>query len=1398
MPSLQSGQPRIINSRQGAFSLEAQFLGTNHIRNNRYGIPVVDIRIMIEPGNVDDPEILFSAAIENAYALAITTVGGTSEPHTDQIRVLVEHDELTKNHGHWSTQTYNFHNCIPSILHDWELAMQSGEKVNLTQGTLTIICQFTLDRHNHPNIQHGQRVGAGRSYQDVKRKMWMRTDLDQCFINSKALLYIPQTIEKLCFPMAFMTAQCRLLKKNTEGKIIDVEETKPNEFWNQNQPPSELNMYVKLPSLKLIVQLHTHLSNLVHKDKLVLFNPYKKKRNQQSSEFLKEQFQTPIQLSLFVQLAKYLHEYVEQVVNREVDVNNLQEVGKAYAEAFQVHIHIRRFETQGIENQVFLPHNRPLETERHICLMLTSMEDTYDHCHSVTNIREWCKSKQSANSSNISSYCDYCCTLKTSNHCTKTKSLMHMNKCREEYFANNGLKKLKTNSSKPSFYKEKNTDNGYQCSHCYCKEIIDVNFHQCYSPYPDTPVILKEEKLFVFDIEAAQEQSEENENLYIHRTNLVCLRSVYSNNIREEFDTIDQFVNFILHEPIFKGSVILAHNGGSYDCQFILQYLEKNLIEFTLLPRPGSIHKYLELTIKGKCEQENITFKDFIVFMPGSLKSIAQAFQLPISKGDFPHRFNKKENEHYIGPIPKLYSEEDYFCLKTKKNQSDIDELEEWYKLQLQTFCSCYDGICTCNKNKWNFQTELRKYCWLDCDVLAESVKKFRDAHLDFGNSEEDNISYDWIPTKIDPFTFSTQSQVAMTFFLRGHHPNHMPAISTIKHKSGWSKESILWLEHLIVTEKHPIQHIGNSDKEFYDIFTQSYIDGYNAERRTVYEFLGCYWHACPHCYPNQNETHPTKFLSFYEILKNTNEKLTKLGNHYNVRYIWECQWKSQKSQCKDVCCQTWYNDSLANIIIDREMFFGGRVEVFSPYACATEKDSIEYHDVCSLYPTVCAHDTLPIGFPQRIFGPEADCNRHMLKEEGWFGFIRCQVKPPQNDLIGLLCTKNDGERLTFDLKMKTGVFFTKELYLAMQYGYQVLQVYEVLHWPLESRSNNYFKGYMSFFLRQKQESEGWKKAGASNEQPTEEEKETIINELYQLNGNIGKMRPEKVRINPVMRQLAKLYLNCLWGKFGQSTDSTQQKKIYGYNEFLQLRYHPEIDQQSIRYRHILGDAYHVHYNNRKEYYTKNKRYNVWLAAAVTGNARFRLHSQMLKIGPERILYCDTDSIVFLYPKSLCSLASRGLGNWVDEMKPGVTIREFIAMAPKTYMLVLSEGENTMKAKGICMTISNRVQTTPEILKFLLLMKLVENKMTAEEAENVPSLLLDHMTIFSNTTNLDYPYATLFTRYSKKKLQAVFSKRQLVYLYLDDDVFDLQTYLNTHRFDTLMRIHTVPFGYCCN
>ena len=96
-----------------------------------------------------------------------------------------------------------------------------------------------------------------------------------------------------------------------------------------------------------------------------------------------------------------------------------------------------------------------------------------------------------------------------------------------------------------------------------------------------------------------------------------------------------------------------------------------------------------------------------MMFVSGSLKSIAEGFKLPIFKGDFPHKFNIPENQDYIGSIPPLESQQDYFCLQQKKNKKEIDEITEWYNQQTQIFCNCYQQPCTCNKQPWNLQQQL-------------------------------------------------------------------------------------------------------------------------------------------------------------------------------------------------------------------------------------------------------------------------------------------------------------------------------------------------------------------------------------------------------------------------------------------------------------------------------------------------------------------------------------------------------------------------------------------------------------------------------------------------------------------------------------------------------------------
>ena len=97
---------------------------------------------------------------------------------------------------------------------------------------------------------------------------------------------------------------------------------------------------------------------------------------------------------------------------------------------------------------------------------------------------------------------------------------------------------------------------------------------------------------------------------------------------------------------------------------------------------------------------------------------------------------------------------------------------------------------------------------------------------------------------------------------------------------------------------------------------------------------------------------------------------------------------------------------------------------------------------------------------------------------------------------------------------------------------------------------------------------------------------------------------------NDVQRQIAKIYLNCLWGKYAQSSVDAVNENIYGYSQFSKIHFVSTINHSTLRYRHIKGEAYQVTYEKTKEFYKRNRNYNIWIASAVTAHARnITLHS---------------------------------------------------------------------------------------------------------------------------------------------------------------------------------------------
>ena len=117
--------------------------------------------------------------------------------------------------------------------------------------------------------------------------------------------------------------------------------------------------------------------------------------------------------------------------------------------------------------------------------------------------------------------------------------------------------------------------------------------------------------------------------------------------IFESADTAVKFGQWLFtdqHE-YFK---VVAHNMKGYDGCFILEYLIDQSVRPDKIIYNGSKIMYLPV-------EKNLHIKviDSLCFLPMKLSALPVAFGLQeLKKGWFPHYFNTRENQNYVGPYP--------------------------------------------------------------------------------------------------------------------------------------------------------------------------------------------------------------------------------------------------------------------------------------------------------------------------------------------------------------------------------------------------------------------------------------------------------------------------------------------------------------------------------------------------------------------------------------------------------------------------------------------------------------------------------------------------------------------------------------------------------------------------
>ena len=208
-------------------------------------------------------------------------------------------------------------------------------------------------------------------------------------------------------------------------------------------------------------------------------------------------------------------------------------------------------------------------------------------------------------------------------------------------------------------------------------------------------------ELLFFDFECRQENGTQEPNLCI----------VHNEAGDEWFffrETIREMTCKWLFTKEHANCIVVAHNFQGYDGYFIQQYLRENGIVPEVIMRGAKI-----LTLSVPLFK--IKFIDSLSFIPMRLADFPKTFGIDeLAKGYFPHLFNKKENETYVGPIPPS----PYY----NPNGMSPNEREK--------FLEWHNGLKE-NNYIFNFQQEILTYCRSDVDILRRCSLQFRELFRD-------------------------------------------------------------------------------------------------------------------------------------------------------------------------------------------------------------------------------------------------------------------------------------------------------------------------------------------------------------------------------------------------------------------------------------------------------------------------------------------------------------------------------------------------------------------------------------------------------------------------------------------------------------------------------------------
>ena len=507
-------------------------------------------------------------------------------------------------------------------------------------------------------------------------------------------------------------------------------------------------------------------------------------------------------------------------------------------------------------------------------------------------------------------------------------------------------------------------------------------------------------------------------------------------------------------------------------------------------------------------------------------------------------------------------------------------------------------------------------------------------------------------------------------------------------------------------------------------------VDGYFEYEGLKYvcEYHGCNFHGCVTCYPRDRETTMNDNKSMAQRYRETKLKEKRLADAgYIVISRWSCEFNRQKKQNPQM--QDYLNSlKIEEPINIRDCYFGGRTNALTLYKKFEQGEKGFYVDFTSLYPDILKYRRFPVSHPERIIKDfaslymekcDGDCFFHPCRGSHWkipyFGIMKATFLPPQNLLHPVLPIKCNG-KLKFPLCYKcaceeskicnckedersfTHTYCTPEIEVAINMGYKITHIHEVLHYKetemydKKTKKGGLFTGYINTFLKLKQQASGY-----PSYIHNEEEKNKYIQEYYSHEGIL--LDKNLIQKNPGLRSLSKLALNSFYGKFGQRTNLKKTKFITDIEVFYNILTDPS---KIVTDFHIMTeDIIELEYKSSEDFEPLSVNTNVTIAAFCTSWARLKLWSEMNKLG-NRVLYHDTDSIIFNVSNESDYIPKLGeyLGELTSELTckelnckiencSGHWIEEFVSCGPKNYSYRVNTGEVVCKVRGFSLNYRN-------------------------------------------------------------------------------------------------------------